>query len=93
MVNFPFWFRLFNVALSVFVVMLCVFNLAWNESDPARRSRILGLAILTGVIGWTAFNLRFESFHYRIPVATLGLLLAARGMHQRSDEPERCKRY
>lgn len=75
-----FWFRLANVALCAFVFSMCVFKLAWKDPDKGRRARISALALLTIVAAWTAYDLRLSDFHPRIPITTLGLVLAAYGL-------------
>lgn len=86
-----FFFRLVNIGLASFVIVLCVLKLLWNQSDKARYLRIISLGILTVVVAWTAYELRYESFHIRIPLTTVGLLLAAIGLNTMSTEPERFK--
>ena len=79
--DLSFWLRLANIAFSVFVVTLAFLKLIADSRDRARAIFILGLTSLTIYVAMTAYELRYEEFSFRIPLATLGLFLAAYGLH------------
>lgn len=81
MMELPFWLRLLNIALSVFVISLCFLKLIWDNKDRERRLRILAIALLSIAAAWMSYDLRYEAFHPRVPITMLGLASAAYCLH------------
>lgn len=86
--DFAFWLRMLNLGLSVFVFVLCLTKLIWNDADRPRQARIIALGLLAISLAIGSYELRREPFSTRIPIATLAMSFAAYGMKSMSDRPE-----
>lgn len=79
--DFSFWFRLANVAFAVFVVMLAGLKLVADSKNRDRAVYVLGIASLAMYVATAAYDRRLDEFSFRIPLATVGLSLAAYALH------------